>query len=216
MEQQIYNSQGVETSEKALLDDGVFNQTPHEHAMYQAVLAQQSHTRHGTHAVKNRASVRGGGAKPHRQKGTGRARAGTASSPLWVGGGKSFGPVPHKYSYKLPKKVKRLARISALSYVAQGGNIRVIEDFDFENPSTKQMASLLISMQLTSNKVLFVTSSNSRNLLLSCRNIPNLIIRECTSVSTYDILNCDYLLVHKSAIDELNKIGNHERSDTVN
>lgn len=216
MEVTIFNKIGVESEEKVHLNDTVFGQTPHEQAMFQAVQAQQTHLHHGTHATKNRARVAGGGKKPFRQKGTGRARAGTSRSPLWRGGGRVFGPLPHAYKYKLPAKIKLLGRLSALSYVAQNGILKVVEDFDLDEPKTKQMISILRSLQIGNQKVLLVTTKSSRNLKLACRNIPFLSIREYRDLSTYDILNCVCFLIQKSALDGLNRIGGNEGTDLLN
>lgn len=216
MEVTIFNKIGLESGEKALLDDTVFGQIPHEQVMFQAVQAQQTHLRHGTHATKNRARVTGGGKKPFRQKGTGRARAGTSRSPLWRGGGRVFGPLPHAYTYQLPVKMKLRARLSALSYVAQNGMLKVVEDFDLDEPKTNQMVSILHSLQIGNKKILLVTTKSSRNLKLACRNIPFLIIREYRDLSTYDILNCECFLIQKSALDGLNKIGGDEGTDSLN
>lgn len=211
MEVPVYSKEGVELPEQVQLNEAVFDREPSAHILYQAVQAQQAHERQGTHSTKNRAKVRGGGSKPYRQKGTGRARAGTSRSPLWQGGGRIFGPSPHPYAYKLQKKVKRLARISALSHLARSGCVKVIEDFDIEAPKTKEMFAILESMQLTGAKTLFVTEKTTRGLFLSCRNIPNVIVREYKDLSTYDILNCSCMVIQKSAVEGLNKIGVYER-----
>lgn len=207
MEVSVYSKIGSELSEKIELSDAVFNQAPHEHAMYQAVQAQLAHSRQGTHASKNRKMVSGGGVKPFRQKGTGRARAGSSRSPIWRGGGRVFGPSPHEYGYRLPKKVKTLARISALSYLAHNDGVRVIEDFEPDAPKTKAVAVLLQNMNLGGKKVLIAVRETSNNLLLACRNIPAVALKEGRNLSTYDILNCDCLVIHKSAVEELNKLG---------
>ena len=207
MEVSVYSRTGSELSEKIELADAVFNQAPHEHAMYQAVQAQLAHSRQGTHASKNRKLVSGGGIKPFRQKGTGRARAGTSRSPLWRGGGRVFGPTPHEYAYRLPKKVKTLARISALSYLARKDGVRVIEDFEPDAPKTKTVVGLLQGLNLAGKKVLIAVHETSNNLLLACRNIPAVTLKEGRNLSTYDILDCDYLVIHKSAVEDLNKLG---------
>ena len=214
MEVSVYSKGGIELPEQVQLDEEVFGREPNDHVLYQAVQAQQAHERQGTHSTKNRANVRGGGRKPYRQKGTGRARAGTSRSPLWPGGGRIFGPSPHPYAYKLQKKVKRLARILALSHLARSGSVKVIEDFEIEIPKTREMFLILKSMQLTGKKTLLVTAQTTQGIFLSCRNIPNVTVRQYSDLSTYDILNCNCMIIQKSAVEGLNKIGVYERFST--
>ncbi len=150
--------------------------------------------------------VRGGGRKPYRQKGTGNSRAGTNNSPLWRGGGRIFGPVPHSYSYKLPKKVKRLAKISALMFKLKEGKITVVEDFSFEGVKTKNFFNILRSLEIENNNVLFVLKEKTENIYKSCRNIPNLTVRIVDALSTYDIMNCENFLIQKSAFEKINAL----------
>jgi large subunit ribosomal protein L4 len=187
------------------LPDSIFNVEPHEHAMYLAVRQYLAHQRQGTHKTKEKAEVSGGGKKPWRQKGRGTARSGSTRSPLWVGGGTVFGPRPHKYSVKLPKKVVRLARKSALTLRVRENNFIVIEDLSFGSIKTKQMAEVLVALNLTGQKVLHLLSATNDNVYLSSRNIERLTTQVADKISTYDILSNKKILVHKSAVDVLIK-----------
>jgi large subunit ribosomal protein L4 len=181
----------------------VFGIEPHEHAMYQAVRVYLANRRQGTHKTKGRTEVRGGGKKPWRQKGTGRARVGTSRSPLWVGGGSIFGPKPRDYSLNLTKKMKDLARKSALSHKARESQIKVIEDFSFEEPKTKQMVSVLTALGLEKIKTLLLLADTNTTIYKSGRNLQNLGIVEARKASTYDLLNNQMLLIQKSALGSL-------------
>lgn len=149
--------------------------------------------------------MRGGGKKPFRQKGTGQARAGSIRSPLWRGGGRVFGPTPHDYNFKIPKKVKKLARFSAFLHKIYDENIIIIEDFDFEDLKTKNFYNILKSLEIEHNNTLFVTFKKSDNVIISCRNIPNVTISLVDTLSAYDILNCEKFLIQKSAFEKLNR-----------
>ena len=203
MQVDIYKTDGSVTGEKIALDPLVFEVKPNDHAIYQVVRSIQANQRQGTHKVKPRNEVRGGGRKPFKQKKTGRARAGTTRSPLWVGGGSIFGPMPHDYVVNLPLKVRRLARKSALSYKAQDNAVMVVEDFSFDAPKTKSMASILKALSLDKKKTLLLTPKTERQILKSGRNIPTLNIREADKASTVEILKNQVLLIQKSAVDIL-------------
>ncbi len=203
MELEVYKKDGTKSGEKVTLPPEIFEITPNDHAIYQAIRSLQANQRQGTHKVKPRNEVRGGGKKPYRQKKTGRARAGTIRSPLWVGGGSIFGPQPHDYVVKLPAKVKTLARKSALSYKAKDQAIMVIEDFTIGAPKTKEMASVLKALSLTGKKTLFLTPKTDQAIFKSGRNIARLNIREADKASTFDILNNQVLLIQKSAVEVL-------------
>jgi len=205
MELEVYKRDGTKSGEKVTLAPEIFEITPNDHAIYQAVRSLQANQRQGTHKVKPRNEVRGGGRKPYRQKKTGRARAGTSRSPLWIGGGSIFGPHPHDYVVKIPAKVKALARKSALSYKAKDGSIMVVEDFSLEVPKSKELASLLKALSLSGKKTLFLTGKTDGAMFKSGRNIPTLAVREADKVSTFEILNNQVLLIQKSAIDVLQK-----------
>ncbi|MEK6757042.1 MAG: 50S ribosomal protein L4 [Bacteroidota bacterium] len=205
MELEVYKKDGTKSGEKVSLAPEIFEITPNDHAIYQAVRSIQANQRQGTHKVKPRNEVRGGGRKPFKQKKTGRARAGSIRSPLWVGGGSIFGPHPHDYVVKIPAKVKTLARKSALSYKAKDGSIVVVEDFSFESPRTKDVASVLKALSLSGKKTLLLTGKTDGILFKSGRNIPTLNVLEADKASTFDILSNQVLLIQKSAIDVLQK-----------
>lgn len=202
----IYKIDGSLSDEKLELSDSVFGITPNNHVIYLDVKAYLANQRQGTHKAKERSEVSGGGKKPFRQKGTGRARAGTSRSPLWVGGGTIFGPKPRDYRQDLPKKVKALARKSALSLKVQDNGIKIVEDFNFEEPKTKNFVSLLNSLKITNKKVLLLTNDNLPNVFLAARNIPKINVLKVNHTSTYDILNHQILLIQKSAASTLNQM----------
>lgn len=203
MQVDVYKKDGTLSGEKVTLDPAVFGIEPNEHAIYQAVRSIQANKRQGTHKVKPRNEVRGGGKKPFKQKKTGRARAGTMRSPLMVGGGSIFGPHPHDYVVKLPEKVRKLARRSALSSKAKTESIIVVEDFSFEAPKTKDLAAVLKALSLVSKKTLMLTAAADQNVLRSGRNIEKLSIQEAAKASTFEILNSQILLIHKSALSRI-------------
>jgi large subunit ribosomal protein L4 len=203
MQVDVYKIDGTVTGEKIALDPGIFEVKPNDHAIYQVVRSIQANKRQGTHKVKPRNEVRGGGKKPFKQKKTGRARAGTTRSPLWVGGGSIFGPMPHDYVVKLPAKVRKLARKSALSYKAQDQAVMVVEDFNFDAPKTKSMASILKALSLDKKKTLLLTPKTEQQILKSGRNIPTLNVREADKASTFEILKNQILLIQKSAVQVL-------------
>jgi large subunit ribosomal protein L4 len=205
MELEVYKKDGTKSGEKVTLAPEIFEITPNDHAIYQAVRSIQANQRQGTHKVKPRNEVRGGGRKPFKQKKTGRARAGTTRSPLWIGGGSIFGPHPHDYVLKIPAKMRVLARKSALSYKAKDGSIVVVEDFSLESPKTREISSVLKALSLQGKKTLFLTSKTDGVLFRSGRNIPTLDVREADKVSTFDILRNQVLLIQKSAITVLQK-----------
>ena len=203
MQVDVYKIDGSLSGEKVALDPAIFEVTPNDHAIYQVVRSIQANQRQGTHKVKPRNEVRGGGKKPFKQKKTGRARAGTTRSPLWVGGGSIFGPMPHDYVVKLPVKVRRLARKSALSYKAKENGVMVVEDFNFDAPKTKSMATILKALSLADKKTLLLTSKTEQQVLKSGRNIPKLAVREADKASTFEILKNQVLLIQKSAVQVL-------------
>ncbi len=204
MKVDVYSKSG-QVSGQMELPDAIFNMEPHEHAMYLDVRAYLAHQRQGTHKSKERAEVSGGGKKPWKQKGRGTARAGSTRSPLWVGGGTVFGPRPHEYNLTVPKKVKRLARKSALTLRLRESNFVVVEDFDVAEIKTKQVAELLKALKLDGQKILHLMPAANEKLYLSCRNIDRLTTAAADKVSTYDILSNKKILVHKSAIDVIVK-----------
>jgi large subunit ribosomal protein L4 len=204
----IYKIDGTVSGEKAELKDEIFSVTPNDHVIYLAVKTYLANQRQGTSKAKERGEVSGGGKKPWRQKGRGGSRAGTSRSPLWVGGGTVFGPRPRDYRSYLPKKVKQLARKSALSYKVKDEQIVIVEDFNFEAPKTKEFASIIKNLKLAGKKVLLLTSTHLENVYKSGRNIQKVKILNASNASTYDILNNQVLVLQKSAVDEIYKTFN--------
>lgn len=202
----VYNREGATTGTEVELDASVFGIEPNEHAMYLAVKVQRARMRQGTHASRNRALVRGGGRKPWRQKGRGTARAGTTRSPLWRHGGTIFGPEPHEYNMRLPLKVNRLARASALSVRITEEAFKVVEDFTFEAPKTSELKKALKAFELDSEKVLILTPKYDGNLVKSAGNLPNCNIRVGIEASTYDLLNHRVLLVMNGALEPITEV----------
>lgn len=202
---EIYKIDGSVSGDKIDLADSVFGIKPNDHAIYLSVKAFLANKRQGTHKAKERSDVRGGGAKPFRQKGRGAARAGTIRSPLWVGGGTIFGPRPRSYRQDLPKKVKRLARKSAFSYKVKDEQLMVVEDFSFEKPKTKDLTALLNALKTEGKKVLILTGSSDSTVYRSGRNLPNVRVLEAEKASTYDILNNQVLILQKSAVKAISK-----------
>ncbi|MBM4165909.1 MAG: 50S ribosomal protein L4 [Ignavibacteria bacterium] len=200
MELEVYKKNGSPSGEKISLSPEVFEIEPHQHAMYEAVKSFLANQRQGTNKTKTRGEVAGSGKKLWKQKHTGRARMGSARSPLWKGGGTIFGPQPRDYRFDLPKKIKRLARKSALSYMAKNSSIKIIEDFTFEEPKTRQMADVLKALNIDGKKTLLLTQSADNNILRAGRNIPSLQILEARKASTYEILKCEIVLFQQSAI----------------
>tara|TARA_Y100000816_G_scaffold286396_1_gene267472 strand:- start:121 stop:759 length:639 start_codon:yes stop_codon:yes gene_type:complete len=186
------------------VDKFVFGIEPNINVVNQAVNAELTNLRQGTRSSKNRSKVRGGGKKPFKQKGRGGARAGTIRSPLWKGGGAVFGPQPHNYSIKMPKKMRNLARRSVLSNHFKNDNIFVLSSIDLKSPSTKQFKKILSDFKIERNKITVVYSKPNDNLVLSARNLKNVYTVNVLSVSTYDIIDCDSILIDKSALESLN------------
>ncbi len=205
MELPVYKKDGSMSNEKVILNPDIFEIEPNTHVIYQDVVAYLANQRQGTHKTKTYGEVSGSGKKLWKQKHTGRARIGAVRSPLWRGGGTIFGPVPRDYSMKISKKVKSLARKSALSYKAKNSAIKIVEDFSLENPKTKEIHAILKALDLLDDKTLLLVPKTDRIVWKSGRNIPKLNILEATKVSTYDILNNHILLIQKSAVEVLEK-----------
>lgn len=197
---------GSKSGEKIELSDSIFAIEPNDHAIYLDVKAYLANQRQGTHKAKERGEVRGGGKKPWKQKGRGGARAGTIRSPLWVGGGTIFGPRPRDYRQDLPKKVKQLARKSALSYKVKDEQLVVVEDFSFDKPKTKDFVNVLESLKLSGKKVLLLTGDYKPEVYKSGRNIPKVQILEAAKATTYDLLNNQILVMQKSAVNVIENI----------
>lgn len=184
------------------LNSEIFGIEPNENVVFDSVIMQRASLRQGTHAVKNRSAVSGGGRKPWRQKGTGRARQGSIRSPQWRGGGIVFGPTPRSYSYKLPKKVRRLAIKSVLSQKVLDNKLVVVEALQFDAPKTKEFAQVLSNLNVDT-KVLVVVESSNDFALLAARNIPNVTIVDETDVTVLDVVNNDKLLFTKAALSKV-------------
>ena len=200
----LYNQNGSQVGEVEL-NDAVFGIEPNEHVLFEAIIMQRASLRQGTHKVKGRSEVRGGGRKPWRQKGTGRARQGSIRAPQWRGGGTVFGPVPRSYSYKLPKKVRRLAIKSALSSKVQENNILVLDALNFDAPKTKDFIAVLKNLSVD-KKALVVTDGLNENVVLSARNIPGITVVEATGVNVLDVVNHDQLIMTKSAVEKVGEV----------
>jgi large subunit ribosomal protein L4 len=201
MKLDLYKTDGTTSTEKVELDDEIFGIEPNDHAIYLAVKAYLANQRQGTHKAKERSEVSGGGKKPWKQKGRGGSRAGTIRSPLWIGGGTIFGPRPRNYRQNLPKKVKALARKSALSYKVKDEQLFIVEDFNFEQPKTKEFIKILEALKFKGKKVLLLTNGTREVVYKSARNVPKVQILEAHKASTYDILNNQILLMQRSALD---------------
>jgi len=205
MKLDVYKIDGSKSGESIELADEIFAVEPNDHVIYLAVKAYLANQRQGTSKAKERNEVRGGGRKPWKQKGRGGARAGTVRSPLWVGGGTIFGPKPRNYRQKLNKKVRRLARVSALSYKAKASQIVVLEDFNFDVPKTTEFAEIMKKLNILGKKSLFLTNGLRENVYKAGRNIDRVKILEADKASTYDILNNQVLVLQKGAIETIEK-----------
>ncbi len=206
MKAEIYNIEGQATGEKVDLPASIFETPKHEHAVYLCVKAQLANMRQGTHATKNRSAVRGGGKKPWRQKGRGVARAGTIRSPLWVGGGRIFGPQPRDYSQKVNKKLKKLARRSVLADKFRSGDLKIMQDFSVESGKTKDFMPIVSSLEIGKDKALFLTAELDANLVQACSNVPRIRAMRADLVSTYDLINTKSIFVQKGAIAKLEEV----------
>ena len=204
MELAVYNTQGQETGRKVVLSDAVFGVEANDHAIYLDVKQYLADQRQGTHKSKQRNEVAGSTRKLKRQKGTGGARCGSIKSPLFPGGGRVFGPVPRDYSFKLNKKLKRLARRSALTYKAQAGAITVVEPLTLEAPKTKQVEAMTKALKVSDKKVLLVLPEGNANLQLSCRNIPSVKPILAANINTYEVMNANVLVMVEGAENVLN------------
>ena len=200
----LFNQSGEQVGEIELADT-VFGIEPNEHALYEVVIQQRAALRQGTHKAKTRAEVRGGGRKPWRQKGTGRARQGSIRSPQWVGGGVVFGPTPRKYGYKVNRKVRRLALRSALSQKVLENKIIVLEDLVFEQPKTKAMLEVLNNLK-ANKKSLIVLGEANDNVVLSARNLPGVQTLTANSINVLDLLHYDTLVVTKDAVQKIEEV----------
>jgi len=188
------------------LNDKVFAEDVNEHVVHQVVTAQLAAIRRGTASTKTRSEVRGGGRKPWRQKGTGRARHGTIRSPLWVGGGVTFGPKPRSYKKKVNKKMKRLALRSILTDKVNNDQLKIIDELDYDKPKTKQVVNLLKDFDLEDEKVLIVLPEKNENVYLSARNLPNIDTMVLDAMNAYQLLDNDYILVPEEAAQKIEEV----------
>ncbi|WP_100374446.1 50S ribosomal protein L4 [Bacillus sp. FJAT-45037] len=200
----VFNQAGSQVGDIEL-SDSIFGIEPNKSVLHDAVIMQQASLRQGTHKTKGRSEVRGGGRKPWRQKGTGRARQGSIRSPQWVGGGVVFGPTPRSYSYKLPKKVRRLAIKSALASKLQAAEIVVLDNLQLDAPKTKEMASVLSSLSVD-RKALVVTADYNETVALSTRNLPGVTFVTAEGVNVLDVLKHDKLVITKDAVAKVEEV----------
>lgn len=199
---------GEDTGRKVSLSEEVYGIEPNDHAIYLDVKQYLANQRQGTHKAKERAEIAGSTRKIKKQKGTGTARAGSLKSPVFRGGGRIFGPRPRNYSFKLNKKLKELARKSALTYKAKDGGISVVEDFNFESPRTKDYIKMLEALALQDCKTLLVLGEKNDNVILSGRNLKNTKVVSVDSINTYDVLHADSVILSESSIEKIDNILN--------
>ncbi len=206
MEVEVYNVKGAKTDRKVKLNDAVFGIEPNDHAIYLDVKQFMANRRQGTHATLEVSMLSGSTRKLHRQKGTGGSRKGSIKSPLFRGGARTFGPQPRDYNFKLNKKLKKLARISALSYKVKENGFTVVEDFTFEAAKTKNVIELLKNFQIDGSRTLLVTTGNDSNIVLSARNLQKVKVINASDLNTYEILNATRMLVTESSLKEIENI----------
>lgn len=205
MELTVYNTKGEKTARTVTLNDSIYNIEPNDHAIYLDTKQYLANQRQGTHSSKEKSTLSGSTRKLKKQKGTGGARAGSIKSPLLRGGARVFGPQPRDYSFKLNKKLKQLARQSALSYKAKTENIVVVEDFSYESPKTKNFVELLENLKLTGKKTLMVFAESNKAVYLSSRNLRQAkVIRAC-DLNTYEIIRAKNLIILEGSVAEIEK-----------
>ena len=205
MEVKVLNKEGKATTKKVKLTAGIFAIEPNDHAIYLDVKQYLANQRQGTHQARERGEIIGSTRKIKKQKGTGTARAGSIKNPLFRGGGRVFGPRPKNYGFKLNKKLKVLARKSALSYKAKEESILILEDLSFKSPKTKEFANILKNLKVENAKSLFVTSEKDKNTFLSSRNLPNAKVITADMLNTYDILDSNMLIISEKAFPQIEK-----------
>ncbi|HTF18603.1 MAG TPA: 50S ribosomal protein L4 [Chryseolinea sp.] len=208
MEVAVLKSSGQQTSKKVSLSDAIFGIEPNDHAIYLDVKSYLANQRQGTHKSKQRNEISGSSKKLKKQKGTGGARAGNIKNPQFKGGGRVFGPQPRDYSFKLNKKVKDLARKSALTYKAKDNSIAILEDFSFDAPKTKNYLAMLKALSATDKKTLLVLSEVNKNVVLSGRNIQHAKITTAEQINTYDVMNADRVIFVESSISKVENLLN--------
>lgn len=205
MELPVLNKSGEDTGKKAQLSENIFAIEPNDHAIYLDVKQIMANRRQGTHKSKERNEITGSRKKIKRQKGTGTARAGDIKSPIFRGGGRVFGPKPRDYSFKLNRKVKKLARRSALSYKVKDNAMKIVENFNLEQPKTKTIAEFQAKINETDKKMLLVIDKPDRNIYLSSRNIPGFMVLPVDEINTYDIMNAQTIIFFEGSLDKLEK-----------
>ncbi|MGB4654205.1 MAG: 50S ribosomal protein L4 [Bacteroidales bacterium] len=205
MELAVYNIKGEETGRKLKLNEQIFSIEPNDHAIYLDVKQYMANLRQGTHSTLEVSTISGSTRKIKRQKGTGGARAGSIKSPLFRGGARTFGPQPRVYNFKLNKKLKKIARLSALSYKMKEGSIKIVEDFTIETPKTKAYLDILKSLQVDNRKSLMVLPHKDENVVLSSRNIQNARVMRASDINTYEILRAKYLVLTESSVKQIEK-----------
>lgn len=206
MEIKVLNKAGQETGRTVTLDEQIFGIEPNDHAIYLDVKQIMANKRQGTHSAKERSEVAGSTRKLKKQKGTGTARSGGIKSPVFRGGGRVFGPRPKNYDFKLNKKVKELARKSALSYKAQEEAILVVEDFNFESPKTREMVQISNNLKINDKKSLFVLPEENKNIYLSSRNLQTVSVITASELNTYQILNVKKIVVLESSVSKIEEL----------
>tara|TARA_Y100001936_G_scaffold250980_1_gene305358 strand:+ start:726 stop:1355 length:630 start_codon:yes stop_codon:yes gene_type:complete len=207
MKLDIYNIEGKKTSKKVNLDKKVFGVEKNEHCIYLVIKSELASKRQGTSKSKSKSEVRGTGAKPWKQKGTGRARAGRLRNPSRVHGGTAFGPEPRDYNMKINKKVKKIARISALSDKCASGNIIVMDSFELSDIKTKNIKNTLKELKINDKKVSFLSKEKDLNFYLSCRNLKDVNTYKVDDVSVYELMNSNMLVLDKNSVEYLNGLG---------
>jgi large subunit ribosomal protein L4 len=206
MKLKVMDINGKQTSRTVDLPEAIFNIEPNDHLIWLDVRSVRANNRQGTHKSKGRSEVSGGGKKPFRQKGTGRARQGTIRAPHHVGGGRVFGPKPRLYSVGINKKMKKLARKSALSYKAKDSQIVVVENFSFEEPKTKKITEILGALEMQHTKVLLLTAANETHINSSAQNLHKLSVRDSVTFSTYDVLWAEKIVMQEGALNKINEV----------
>ena len=204
----VHNIKGKDTKKEISLNNDIFGIEPNNHAIYLDVKQYLAAQRSGTHKTKGRSEVKGSRRKLRKQKGSGAARVGDIKNPLFRGGGRVFGPQPRNYAFKINKKVKRIARKSALSYKAKDNDILILEDFNFDKPSTRSYNNLLSNFNLVDNKTVLVMSKSNKNILLSSRNLKNSRVVLASELNTYDVVSANKLMFTESSYSEIEKIYN--------
>ncbi|OGJ88078.1 MAG: 50S ribosomal protein L4 [Candidatus Raymondbacteria bacterium RifOxyA12_full_50_37] len=200
----VYTKEGVQKG-TVMLDAALFEKKVNDNLIWEYVKHFQTNQRQGTAKAKGRGEVSGGGIKPWRQKGTGRARSGSNTSPIWVRGGKAFHPVPRDYYDALPRRKRRAAMLAALSLRAQENNVRVIEDLSVQSGKTRDFVSVLDALNLGDGRVLFITENNNKSLYLAARNVPNADVQSVATVNAYDVIKCANVVLSAKAIEGLKK-----------